>query len=37
MAWKQHVLMVPYGAEFDVLKFPSKTYFGIWCKNTINH
>ena len=25
-----------YGAEFYVLKFPSKTYFRIWCKSIIN-
>lgn len=32
LAWKQHVLMVLYGMEFDVLKFLSKTYFRIWRK-----
>ena len=35
MAWKQHVLMVPYGAEFDVLKVLYKTHLRICCKRAI--
>jgi len=29
LAWKQHALMVPYGTEFDVLKFLFKTYIRV--------
>jgi len=31
LAWPQHVLMVPYGVKFDMLKFLPKTYLRIWC------
>jgi len=35
LAWKQHVLIVPYGAEFGVLWFLSKTYLRISRRSTV--
>ena len=35
LAWKQYVLMVPYGAEFDLPKVLYKTHLRICCKRTI--